>query len=202
VNTIHCGSPSDGIAGGWKDGAALAEGRWMNIDQDRCVVAIAAPQDKEIARLSIDLNVTYIPYGAVGAVSCARQSAQDAVASANAVGGSDVQRAVAKASDNYRNGSWDLCDATTQGHVKLEDVPDKDLPAELRSMSLQQRQQLVDAKLKQRAEIQQKINALNAQREEFVAQKQREQAAGPDTLDSAVLKTVREEMKAKGFEVR
>jgi hypothetical protein len=113
-----------------------------------------------------------------------------------------VQRAVAKASDNYRNGSWDLCDATTQGHVKLEDVPDKDLPAELRSMSLQQRQQLVDAKLKQRAEIQQKINALNAQREEFVAQKQREQAAGPDTLDSAVLKTVREEMKAKGFEVR
>src|SRR5205823_11279702 len=83
VNTIHCGNPSDGIAGGWKDGAMLAEGRWMNINQDHCVTAIIAPQDKEIAKLSVELNVTYIPYGKEGAASCARQSAQDGAASAN-----------------------------------------------------------------------------------------------------------------------
>ena len=68
-------------------------------------------------------------------------------------------------------------------------------------MNVDQRREYVEAKLKQRAEIQHKINALNSEREKFVAAKQHEQAGAPETLDSAVLKAMREEMKEKGFEV-
>ena len=54
VNTIHCGSEGEGISGKWQDGAALADGKYMIIDQNRAVVHFEAPQDKEIARLGED----------------------------------------------------------------------------------------------------------------------------------------------------
>ncbi|HAL70785.1 MAG TPA: hypothetical protein DCP71_03330, partial [Verrucomicrobiales bacterium] len=33
INTIHCGKQSEGENGGWRTGAALAEGRFLTIDQ-------------------------------------------------------------------------------------------------------------------------------------------------------------------------
>src|SRR6478609_9391336 len=34
VNTIHCGSDADGVNGKWKDGAALADGKYLLIDHN------------------------------------------------------------------------------------------------------------------------------------------------------------------------
>ena len=51
VNTIFCGGNSEGMQTGWKDGAVLADGRYMSIDQNQKVVEIPAPQDAQIARL-------------------------------------------------------------------------------------------------------------------------------------------------------
>src|SRR4030081_2858122 len=51
VNTIHCGPEAEGINTKWKDGATIADGKFLVIDQDRAVVSIEAPQDKEIATL-------------------------------------------------------------------------------------------------------------------------------------------------------
>ena len=69
VNTIHCGSQSEGENGGWRTGAALAEGRFLTINQDKAIVHVSAPQDKEITRLSIELNNTYVTYGKDGSRS-------------------------------------------------------------------------------------------------------------------------------------
>jgi hypothetical protein len=51
VNTIHCGTEAEGINTKWKDGATIADGKYLVIDHNRAVVTIEAPQDKEIARL-------------------------------------------------------------------------------------------------------------------------------------------------------
>src|SRR4051794_27130648 len=63
VNTIFCGGNSQGEQTGWKDGAVLADGRYMSIDQNQKVVEVPAPQDTEIARLGVALNRTYLAYG-------------------------------------------------------------------------------------------------------------------------------------------
>ena len=78
VNTIFCGPNAEGSQTGWKDGAVLADGRFMSIDQNLKVVEIPAPQDTEIARLGVDLNKTYLPFGKMGQAGQARQSMQDA----------------------------------------------------------------------------------------------------------------------------
>jgi len=97
INTIFCGPYRTGIQTHWQDGALLADGSYMNIDHNKKAVHIVAPQDKEIARLGLELNKTYIVYGRAGREGAARQSKQDDNA-AQVAGSSPVQRAVSKSS--------------------------------------------------------------------------------------------------------
>ena len=149
VNTIFCGPYATGVSGKWKDGAALSDGKYMNIDQNQKAVHIEAPQDKEIEKLGTDLNKTYVPYGAKGKAGMENQKAQDKNAS-SAGSGSNLQRQVCKASHNYNNDRWDLVDAIKKGTVKLEDIKEEDLPEEMRKMSMEEKKKYVEAKAAER----------------------------------------------------
>lgn len=200
INTIHCGSESSGIGGKWKDGALLADGSFMNIDHNRKVPHIAAPQDEEIARLGRELNKTYIPLGSRGRVAQERQKKQDANA-ASVAAGSMAQRAVFKSSANYSNAGWDLVDAEKNGKVELDELKEEELPANMRKMSPEERRAYVDAQRARREKIQKKIQELNQQRKQFVAEKRKElDQSGEDTLDQAMIKSVREQATGKKFE--
>jgi hypothetical protein len=194
VNTIHCGDAALGESSGWKDGAVLADGRYMSIDHNQRVVAIPAPQDSEIARLGAAMNRTYIPYGRMGAAGQARQAVQDANASAVSVG-AYVSRNVSKGSATlYCNDVWDLVDAIKTGRCKLDDLKDEDLNEDFRKLSKPERQTTVEKATKEREAIQKRILELNKQREAFLAAEARKQAgAGKDTLDTVILKAVREQ---------
>lgn len=198
VNTIHCGSTAVGISGKWKDGAVLADGKYLNIDQNRQVVHIAAPQDKQITELSIKLNDTYIAYGTEGIALYERQSAQDSSALSLSKEAA-IQRAATKASLYYRNDHWDLVDALANDKVKLEDVEAKDLPENMRKMTVKERKAYVEAKKAGRARIQQKIQELNDQRKKYVAAEMKKQQKPGETLGSAITQAVREQAKKKNF---
>lgn len=193
VNTIYCGSPTDGDANLWSQGASLGDGRFLTLDTNQKVAYIQAPQDAELSRLSSQLNESYIPYGQQGSVSYARQKAQDE----NAAGASSevvAYRAAAKSSANYENSSWDLVDATRDKKVNLGTLAADDLPAPMRSMSGEQRQEYVAGKQKERAELQTRIQQLTAERDKYVASQQRD-----DTLDALVIKTVQEQASQQGY---
>lgn len=200
VNTIHCGPEGVGRSGFWDDGAKRGEGRFLNIDQDRVYAAVVAPQDEEIRKLSSELNTTYLPYGDLGKVAASRQAAQDGFARDNASAGSDVQRAVAKSSSNYVNAKWDLVDAVKEKAVDLDKVDAKDLPASVAALPAGERRQYVEKEAARRTEIQQKIQTLNDARAKFVSEQTKTSATGPDTLDSAVVKALREQLVEKGFD--
>jgi predicted DNA-binding WGR domain protein len=204
VNTIHCGRSEEGVAGSWSDGARIGGGKAMNINQDRIRPTIHCPQDDEIRHLNSSLNETYIPYGPRGGAAAANQVAQDANAEANASVGSDVARAAAKASGAYQNAGWDLVDAVTNNQVKVEEVADKDLPENMQKMDQQQRKGYVDQQRAKRSEIQKQILELNKAREAYLVTEEKKLNDGDksDTLDSAMLDAIREQVKAKGFETR
>jgi hypothetical protein len=201
VNTIHCGSFDEGVQGKWQDGALLADGSYMSIDQNAEVVHIEAPQDTEIARLGTELNDTYIPYGALGVEKSANQAEQDV--NATAAPGSSTQRAVTKASGNYRNADWDLVDALKEGTVKLEDVKDEDLPEAMQKMTAEERQAYVEAKAKARADLQAKVQELNDARNAYVAEEMRKRAESGEeqTLDAAMIKAIREQAQQRNFKL-
>ncbi len=198
VNTIHCGSESEGINGKWKDGASLADGRYLNIDQNSKIVYIEAPQDKEIAALNLKLNETYIPYGVEGEKLQERQNAQDHLAYYASKTGA-VQRIVAKASSNYRNDGWDLVDAVKNKNVNISDVKTENLPINMQKMTQSQRKNFVDEESKERDKINNQIQQLNQQREKYVAEQLKKQTSDPNTLGSAVIQAIREQASKKNF---
>ena len=199
VNTIFCGPHATGVKTHWKDGAMLADGKYMNIDHNTKAVHIAAPQDKEIAQLGVDLNKTYVGYGKLREAGRGRQAAQDANASSMSLS-TAAQRAVSKSSVNYRNARWDLVDAVREGKVELAELKDEELPGELREMSVAERKAYIEKQTELRVEIQGKINKLNAARKKHVAAERKKLAkSGEDTLDAVIIKAVREQAVEKNF---
>ena len=184
INTIHCGDRGQGEQGGWRTGSALA------------IVHIPAPQDDAISRLSIELNNTYIIYGKDGSRGAANQMAQDSNASSYKSAGAEVQRALTKASSNYKNSTWDLVDACKKDGVKLESIAKEELPRELQGLSKTECQKIIDEKAAERTRIQAEIKTLNEQREKFVAAKKKE-ASTEQTLDEAIVTAVREQATKK-----
>lgn len=197
VNTIFCGNLNEGISTKWKDGADLADGKYINIDQDKQIAYVAAPQDKEIAKLGSELNKTYIAYGAAGRVSKEKQAKQDMNAAA-ASSESAVQRSVAKASGQYKNTSWDVVDAYESGSVDLEKIKDEELPEEMKGLKSKERKDYVDKMIKKRAELQKKINTLNEERRRYVENEMKKQSKN-NTLDSAIINAVRDQAAKKEF---
>jgi hypothetical protein len=197
VNTIFCGNEQEGIKTNWKDGADLADGQYMNIDHNKKVVHIAAPQDKDLTELGRKLNETYLAYGAAGKKKKEMQKRQDA--NASSVGGvAMVQRSVAKASKQYSNVGWDLVDAEKEGAVKVEELEEDALPEEMKKMSPKERKKYVEEMTVKRDKIQKKIKVLKKERDTYIAKKRKQQAQD-NTLDSAMITAIKQQAGKKNY---
>ncbi len=199
VNTIFAGAQSAGVAEGWAEAPKLADGQFLSIDSNKAVVRIDAPQDAELARLSGELNKTYLGYGAQGRAAPARQAAQDANAAGSSAQSLSV-RVKAKASALYRNAEWDLVDARKEGKA-LKDVAPAELPKEMQDMDGKQREAFVDQKASERAAIQAQIAKVSAEREAFVQTetKKRATAGGAKTLDDALIESAKAQATKASF---
>ena len=200
ISTIHCGDRVTGINGKWGDGALLADGSFASIDHN-AKVAIAAPQDKELIKLSAEVNKTYIAFGSKAwrTENSMRQTVQDsnAVKSNSAAGAS---RAIAKCNSLYCNDSWDLVDALKNGKVKLVDVKPEELPEDMRKMSHKERETHIAALQKKRTQLQKQVNDLGKEREKYIANEMKKLAEkGTKVLDSAIIDAARTQYSKKGF---
>ncbi|MBX3460069.1 MAG: VWA domain-containing protein [Planctomycetes bacterium] len=199
VNTLHCGSYDEGVQGKWLEGAQLADGSYMSIDHNTKVAHIEAPQDKEIIEMGEKINGTYIRYGKDGNEGAQRQEAQDKNAD-DAGQGANVNRALAKGKEQYRNSAWDAIDAIDEGRVKIEDMKKEDLPEELRKMTTEELKEHIDKKRTERKELREKLAELEKARNKYVAEKRREMAANGDTgIDEAMIKAIREQAGKRNF---
>jgi len=199
VNTIYCGSESDGDATGWRQVALSTNGIFASINQDAAAHAsMSTPMDQELAELNQELNDTYVAFGAEGAAGRENQIAQDEVVtdmSAPAM----ASRAASKASSLYRSETWDLVDAVHAGK-SLEAVAVKDLPDEMQEMEAEQRTAYVEKKAKQRAEVQGRIQALAGERRDYIKNERAKQAGNDDKgLDEVIQDGLRTLAEEKGF---
>ena len=198
VNTIHCGDYSAGVTGKWKHGAELAEGEFMNINQDRKVAKIKTPQDEIIIRLNAELNRTYLWYGAKGKrqAYAANQIAQDKNAIAT---GSSSLRIATKAGSLYGNRGRDLVDTLADDETILEKLDESELPEAMQKMTPAERKSHIKKLAAQRLEIQKKIAEVSKLRAKFVAEQQKAMPAASDTFGAVVEEAVAEQLEEAGF---
>jgi hypothetical protein len=197
VNTIFCGNYQEGVNTGWKHGAELADGRYMNIDQNQKIIHIEAPQDEEIIRLGRELNKTYIAYGRKGKVNKERQKKQDLNA-AEMNEETLIQRTAAKASKHYINSGWDLVDAVQTEKVAIESLRDEDLPDEMKKMSKKERSAYINKTIEKRRHLQKRINQLDRERRKYIDGEMRK-SSDQNTLDAAIIKTIQEQALRKEY---
>ena len=197
INTIFCGNYDEGVNTFWKEGADLADGQYLNIDQNQEVVHISTPFDQQIIELNNELNETYIGYGSEGEARKEMQMEQDANAATYGAANA-AERASYKAKESYSNESWDLVDAMEEEPAILEELEVEELPAEMREMDDDERAAYVEEKAQKRAEIQAAILQLEDEAEDFRTEKKKEMGEN-DTLDEVMLDAVRTQAKEKDF---
>ena len=207
VNTIHCGNYKQGVNGKWKHGAELAEGEYMNINQDRRVVQIKCPQDEIIIKLNTDLNKTYLWYGAknVREYNLGNQIRQDS--NAQSLGGGGFgSRIVSKAGKLYSNRGRCLVDTFENDKDVLKKVKESELPEAMQKMKPAEREKHLAEMVKKRAEIRSQIAKLGKERAAHIAKVQAEKAAkegkAADSLGDAITNAVQSQLKKSGFEIR
>ncbi len=209
VNTIHCGDYNAGVSGNWNLGEKVAEGSFLNINQDRAVVQIKCPQDPILIELNAKLNKTYLWFGdqETRLNLSSNQHAQDT--NSRGLGWSSLSKRVsAKCSDVYSNRGRDLVD-TCKSDVEsgadyfatMDKLKPEQLPEAMQEMTPDERKAHVKKLAATRAEIQEKIAQLSEQRAEH-EQKERAKLAeesDEETLGSAITQAVRSQLVTNGF---
>lgn len=195
VNTIFCGNYEQGISTDWKNGAILTGGEYMAIDHNRQIVHIETPYDDMIIKLNSKLNKTYISYGYLGAQKGAAQVAQDSKAY-ELNKGVAVKRSVSKSSRLYSNSKWDLVDAMEEDEFEVSELPEEDLPSELKGKSEKEIKAYVAAKKEERKAIQQQIQELNSKREAYIAKNQKEETG---ELENALISAIKNQASKKNY---
>lgn len=199
INTIHCGDYQTGISDFWKDGAEKGKGKYFNIDSDKKVRFIETPYDAKIEACNQRMNHTYISYGAQGASKKRSQMEQDA--NAGSVSKANyTERAVSKSKGAYKNDSWDLVDKMKDDKAALNKISEEELPAEMKGKSKAEKEAIVTAKTKERAEIQKEIEVLAKQRQAYIDEEQKKSKT-EDDLGEAINSSILALANAKGYVV-
>lgn len=192
INTIFCGNYEQGINTDWKNGATLTGGEYIAINHNRQIVHIDTPYDDVIIKLNGRLNGTYVSYGSMGASKLAMQSKQDENA-AELEEVVIVKRAVSKSSRMYSNTSWDMVDAM---EADME-IKEEQLPVELKGKSKTEIKVYIKKKKEERTKIQKEIQSLNAKRNIYIAEHQKENSKGE--LENAMLIAIEKQASKKNY---
>lgn len=204
INTIFCGPEQTGIQTGWKEGALIADGSYLSIDQGVRVVTPKTPYDQKLSELSQNINKTYLFYGSKKEQqkSSASQNSADNLAG-NSSPASGADRAAFKGSGRYRVKA-DLVEAVVGKKVDLNKISEEELPIEFKKLTKEERITLIEKKQKDRQSIQLEIQQLTKKRNEFIAaemKKQKNQTKN-STFDTAVIKALKSQAVKKNFQFK
>jgi hypothetical protein len=200
INTIQCGSIAQ-TTPVWQEIATSAGGGFVQIVQSGGMIATATPVDAELARVGAELTRTVVPFGKASLQTEVRMKGDMA-------GGASVDRLVYLNVDRAEfgakavvTGEGELIWAVVNNKVKLEEIPDADLPVQLQAMSLPARKDFVDQQFAKRKELQIKVDELARERDRLVkVEMDRLIATGVrDSFDAKVAEMIQAQALQRGI---
>ena len=200
VNAVLAGSARD-TERVWRDVAQSGNGRFIPIPQDGGqVVIIETPYDDDIIILQREINGTVIPYGPRAlqkhTEDKTRQLSQVAAAApAQASEMASYLNKRAKVSSEAVTGEGDLVSDVASGRQKLGAVKDEELPEKLRALKPEQRMDELDKQMKQRKALNEKLAALVAKRDKYVAEQRDKAPPKSSSFDRVVEDTLKAQIK-------
>jgi Mg-chelatase subunit ChlD len=198
INTIQCGEMAE-TKPIWQEIAKLSEGSYVGISQSGNVAVISTPMDKELSRLNERIGVTLIPYGdskqqaEVHAKYAAAKSAPVAAMADRLSYNSKTGKAV--------QGRGELVDALNDKTLKVDDIDQKQLPAELQELDRNELQKRIAKARDERADLQKQIVEISKKREVYIQSENKRLAAEGkgDAFDQKVTDTLHAQAAKKGI---
>jgi len=200
VSTIFCGNRTQGINAGWKHGADCTEGDFFNINANANVSQIETPYDDLIIEKNSLLNNTYYGFGAGAGEFKTKQIDQDL--NANSVSkAAETERYLVKSKSTYKNENWDVVDAWKTDSIKMQSIPDEQLPAEMKGLNSEERKLFIEQKSEERSMIQKEMARLEAERRKYIAnEKAKSESTKTDDFGTAVASSLRKHASTLGFD--
>lgn len=195
INTVQVGDYA-ATTPIWKEIASLAEGSYVAVPQTGGVQVIATPFDEEIARLNVEVGKTIVAYG--GEKTMAEVRAKQARAEAAPAPAAADRLAFNAAMGKVVQGGGDLVDAVAAGQVKVGEIENEQLPAEMRAMTAAEREAFIKEHAARRAAIQKQISELLARRRAYLEAEQAK-GASRDAFDAQVESVIRAQAARKGI---
>jgi Mg-chelatase subunit ChlD len=198
INTIQCGEMAE-TKPIWQEIAKLSEGSYVGISQSGNVAVISTPMDKELSRLNERIGVTLIPYGDSNLQ--AEVHAKYAIAASAPVAAMADRLSYNSKTGKAVQGRGELVDALNDKSVKLEEIDQKQLPAELQKLDREELQKRVAKARDERADLQKQIVELSKKREAYIQSENKRLAAEGkgDAFDQKVTETLHAQAAKKGI---
>jgi Mg-chelatase subunit ChlD len=198
INTIQCGEMAE-TKPIWQEIAKLSEGSYVGISQSGNVAVISTPMDKELSRLNEKIGATLIPYGdstlqaEVHAKYAAAKSAPVAAMADRLTYNSKTGRAM--------QGRGELLDALNENKLKIDEIDQKQLPAELQKLDRNELQKRIAKARDERADLQKQIVEVSKKREAYMQSENKRLAAEGkgDAFDQKVTETLHAQAAKKGI---
>lgn len=194
VNAVQAGDMWE-TTGIWKEIAQFGHGRYIAIPQTGGeVVVVVTPYDDEILEMQRMLDETVLPYG-----NREKQDRTADIMAEKSAAPSSVRLDNSKyyskrrAKKEVLTGGGDLVGDLRNKAIELDKVAEEELPRELQSQPKAERGAWLEQKLKQRAELEAKMEELIAKRDNFVVEenKKNSKSTNLDSFDRAVEDTLK-----------
>jgi Mg-chelatase subunit ChlD len=198
INTIQCGQMAE-TKPIWQEIAKLSEGSYVGISQSGNVAVISTPMDKELSRLNEQMGATLIPYG--DSKLQAEVHAKYAVAASAPVSAMADRLSYNSKTGKAVQGRGELVDALNDKTLKLDEIDQKQLPAELQKLDRNELQKRIAKVRDERADLQKQIVEVSKKREAFIQSENKRLAAEGkgDAFDQKVTETLHAQAAKKGI---
>ena len=198
INTIQCGEMAE-TKPIWQEIAKLSEGSYVGISQSGNVAVISTPMDKELSRLNERIGATLIPYG--DSKLQAEVHAKYAVAASAPVAAMADRLTYNSKTGKAVQGRGELVDALNDKTVKLDEIDQKQLPAELQKLDRSELQKRIAKTRDERADLQKQIVEVSKKREAYIQSENKRLAAEGkgDAFDQKVTETLHAQAAKKGI---
>ncbi len=203
VNTVQCGSNVHTTTT-WKRIAQLGNGRYFPVDQAGSAITITTPFDDTLADLSRKLDETRLYYGSeeIRVKKQAKVAATEKLHQRASVA-SRARRAAFNASPSGKTnlfGEGELVDDISSGRVGLSEIDGNELPLPMQSMTPAEQQAIIAETAERRDELARRIEALSAQRAEYLAREVDRTGGAAESLDAKIYGAVREQAGRVGLD--
>ena len=176
----------------------MSEGSYAAISQSGNVAVISTPMDKELSRLNERIGATLIPYG--DSKLQAEVHEKYAMAASAPVAAMADRLTYNSKTGKVVQGRGELVDALNDKTIKLDDIDQKQLPAELQKLGRDELQKQIAKVRDERVHLQKQIIEISKKREAFIKSENKRLAAEGkgDAFDQKVTDTLHAQAAKKG----